>query len=575
LRSARKKNKARVGALYKEKIMKWISAKVMPILAIVSIALGACSPLPATVITATPAPIVIPSATSLPPLSDDVWNRIMANDQIVVGVAWDYPPFAYIDPNFQVVGFDIALIQEIGRRLDIPVDIQNFTFEGLTGALALNQIDIAVAAISITPERAAQMSFSPVYYVNQTAILARKDSKLDITNLNQMVGYRIGVQSGTVYENLVQTLLIDTGLMSADKMLSYMHPDEAIRDLLENRTDLVLIGQASARYYSARMDVGIVGQGFEQQDLAIAMRLNTPKLKFEIDRVLDNMLTDGTMLRLIQTHIQSDILADGLPTRTPPNVATPTPLPPVATQPPPACLDGMKFVSDITYTDENMKKPVYVKPGEQFVKTWRVQNTGNCTWTTSYQLFYAYGNVTAAKMGGQTLNIPGTVLPGQMVDLSVTLVAPTEPLIYQGFWQIKNASNVRFGQTIWVGITTVKDSIVPVATGLPPLENYCVVTIIAPTTTLNVLSNFDAVWSVKNISNESWSLDSTDYKFMNGTAMHTTARYDFTKTLEPGESMEIIVDMVAPATPNIYNTTWAIVSGSQTLCILSLTVTTK
>ena len=67
-------------------------------------------------------------------------------------------------------------------------------------------------------------------------------------------------------------------------------------------------------------------------------------------------------------------------------------------------------------------------------------------------------------MGGQPLNIPVNVLPGQLVDLSVTLVAPKDPFIYQGFWQIETDNGSRFGQTIWVAITTQTGENTPVAT---------------------------------------------------------------------------------------------------------------
>ncbi|RPH58678.1 MAG: hypothetical protein EHM81_09560 [Chloroflexi bacterium] len=570
--------------------MKRLLLRILPVLLIVSLFLGACAaPVPAVPLvviapSATPEPIIIPvtgatsavtptaSATSVAPQSDDVWDRIVANNKIVVGTAMDYPPFAYVDPNFQVVGFDIALIREIGRRLNIPIDIQNFTFEGLPGALQLNQVDLAIAAISITPERSSRMSFSPIYYVNQTAILGRNDSTVNIADLKQVAGLRVGVQRGTVYESMAQSALIDTQLMSADKLLSYMQADEAVRDLVANRVDLVILGQATARYYSAELGLKIVGNGFVQQDLAIAMRPGTPRLKAEIDRVMDAMLIDGTMLSLIQQYIQSDIL-NVLPTPIPTNQPTATAVPPVPTVAPPLCWDGMKFVADVTLDDNDMKNPPFIKPGEGFVKTWRIQNTGTCAWTSGYRLVYAYGNVAAAHMNGQPVNMPGNVTAGQVIDLSVTLIAPTAPLTYQGFWQMENASGLRFGQTIWVGITTLADPENPPSTVQPPAGNYCSVTLTAPLSSVTVHSSFDAVWTVKNISGTAWSPDSVDYKYISGTEMQEKDVYDLTETIKDGESAKIIVDMVGPATPGIYNTKWAIVSGNKTLCILNVSVT--
>ena len=555
--------------------MKSLILRILAASVIASMLLVSCSTpdmIPNTGSTSAPTIFLTSSATSPAPQSDDVWDQIMANKKIVVGTSWHYPPFSSVDPNFQVVGLDIALIEEIGRRLQIPVEIQNYAFEGLTAALQLNQIDIAVAAISVTPERASQMSFSPIYYVNEAAILARSDSLIpNITDFTQLAGFRVGVERGTTYESMAQSLLVDTALMSADKLLSYRQNDEAVRDLIEKRVDVVVVGQATASYYGARQDLRVVGKGFDQQNLAVAMRAETPRLKAEIDRVMNEMLTDGTILGFIHQYIQSDV-AGLLSTPIPPNPSTTTPVSPAPTLAPPACVDGMKFVADVSYWDNNMKNPPFVTPKEGFVKTWRLQNTGSCTWTPKYQLVYAYGNVAAAQMSGQPVNIPANVAPGQTIDLSVTLIAPFEPLTYQGFWQIENASGGQFGQTIWVGISTLADQDNPIATGQPS-GNYCVVTVTTPRNSITVLSNFDAVWTVRNISGNNWRTDSVDYKFISGTKMHKQAGYDLAQTINNGKSGEIIVDMLAPSEPGIYSATWAIVSGNRTLCILYMTVT--
>jgi hypothetical protein len=232
----------------------------------------------------------------------------------------------------------------------------------------------------------------------------------------------------------------------------------------------------------------------------------------------------------------------------------------------------MKFVADVSYGDNNMKNPPFVKHGEGFVKTWRVQNTGTCTWTPNYQLVFAYGNVTAAQMSGQPVNIPANVAPGQTLDLSVTLIAPYEPLTYQGFWQMENETGGRFGQTIWVAISTLADQDNPVATGQPS-GNYCTVSIAAPRSSVSVLSKFDAIWTIRNLSGYEWRTDSVDYQYIGGTKMHKQAGYDLTQTIKDGESAQIVVDMIAPDTPGLYNTTWAIASGSRTLCVLYVTVT--
>ncbi len=101
-----------------------------------------------------------------------------------------------------------------------------------------------------------------------------------------------------------------------------------------------------------------------------------------------------------------------------------------------AC-NAAQFVADVTIPDGT-----YINPGATFVKTWRLKNVGTCTWSTSYALVFFSG----AQMGGTSIVMfPKYVSPGQAVDLSVSLVGPTEAGVYQGFWKLKSASGTMFG----------------------------------------------------------------------------------------------------------------------------------
>jgi Ig-like domain from next to BRCA1 gene len=145
-----------------------------------------------------------------------------------------------------------------------------------------------------------------------------------------------------------------------------------------------------------------------------------------------------------------------VPTSITPVVQTPavTRVPPSPTSIP---CDRIKFVKDVTYPDNTE-----VAPGTSFIKTWRLQNDGSCTWTTAYTLVFAGGDSMGAPA---STPLTGNVAPGQTVDLSVTLTAPTDGGTYRGDYKLRNASNVVFGlgnanNPFFVQIK------VPVATGL-------------------------------------------------------------------------------------------------------------
>lgn len=128
-------------------------------------------------------------------------------------------------------------------------------------------------------------------------------------------------------------------------------------------------------------------------------------------------------------------------TRAPTSQAQPTALPPTQ-RPAPSFTpitycNWAAFVDDITVPDGTT-----ISPGTQFVKTWRLKNIGTCSWTTSYELYFLKGDY----MGGDAVvHIPAVIDPGETVDISITLTAPTAAGSYRGYWVLKTRNGELFG----------------------------------------------------------------------------------------------------------------------------------
>ncbi len=117
----------------------------------------------------------------------------------------------------------------------------------------------------------------------------------------------------------------------------------------------------------------------------------------------------------------------------------PTPAPVSETATPPGSdstpCDAARFVADVTIPDGTL-----FGFGAAFVKTWRLKNIGSCAWDTSYSLVFDAGD---AMGGPASLSLPGAVAPGQEIDLSVSLTAPTKAGKYRGYWRLQNAAGQR------------------------------------------------------------------------------------------------------------------------------------
>ncbi|MBK8987787.1 MAG: transporter substrate-binding domain-containing protein [Chloroflexi bacterium] len=407
--------------------------------------------------TATPIPPTVPAAS-------DPWERIRSSGKMVVGTSLDYPPFAFYNDAFQPEGFDIALIQEIAQILGVQVELRDTSFDGLAGALQLQQIDVAIAAISVTPEREASFDFSNVYFVSDDAILAGQNANIaSITSVGQLAAYRVGVQRSSVYQRWLQDSLVATGLMPAENLLIYQQATQALDDVRNGRIDLVVLDLPPAQTAVIAGGVKIVGQGLNPQRLAIGLINGATTTQTQINNALTQLQNSGRLNALVQQYLglRPEEIAP-LPTALP---VTATPFP---TATPVACIDQMTFVQDLNLDDRNMTAPPEISPGQPFRKWWRIRNSGTCTWDNRYALVFVSGNSPLAQMGGQPTFVQGQVLPGQTHDIYADLVSPLTPGTYQAFWSMRNPQGQIFGNRIWVGIRVPSPATpTPVATQTP------------------------------------------------------------------------------------------------------------
>ncbi len=115
---------------------------------------------------------------------------------------------------------------------------------------------------------------------------------------------------------------------------------------------------------------------------------------------------------------------------------------PTASSEPNGC-DNSAYIGDVTIPDGTI-----LTPGQNFQKTWKLQNTGSCTWSTSYRLVFLSGEA----MGGSATRVVTPVFPGSRADISVDLTAPDSVGTYTGTWRMQNAAGQLFGTSITVVI---------------------------------------------------------------------------------------------------------------------------
>jgi len=168
---------------------------------------------------------------------------------------------------------------------------------------------------------------------------------------------------------------------------------------------------------------------------------------FQAQATLD--MAETLIARMTQQAIPTATFTP-LPTATP--LATPTTLPTPTLQPTTAIYVPPAVTSTPTRTalclhatlisDGDIPDGKEMSPNQAFTKTWTFKNTGTCTWTTEFDIFFVSGDQMSAP---SVLDFPQTVKPGESVTISIPMVAPSAPGPYTGYWIFADQGAKRFG----------------------------------------------------------------------------------------------------------------------------------
>ncbi len=108
-----------------------------------------------------------------------------------------------------------------------------------------------------------------------------------------------------------------------------------------------------------------------------------------------------------------------------------------------------------TYPDGSL-----LSPGEEFVKTFTLENVGDTVWDEEYQLVFLEASPQGETMGSaESIPLSERVNPGEEIDISIALTAPQNGGVYTVVWGLVNgrgeAVNID-GGNIWVTIQVVE-----------------------------------------------------------------------------------------------------------------------
>lgn len=199
-----------------------------------------------------------------------------------------YQPFE-LSKDGKIVGFDIDIVEEIAKDLDVKQEVVDTPFEGIqTGEdLSTGKCDISAAGITITDVRKKVIDFSEPYFDATQALLVPADSK--IASLEELAGKKIGVQAATTGEIYAQEKAPDAELVQFEDLA-----------LLETA---VQTGQVDAAindngvlldFARNNSDVKVSTEFATGEQYGLGVRPGNKALLVAVNKTLDRIKDDGT-----------------------------------------------------------------------------------------------------------------------------------------------------------------------------------------------------------------------------------------------------------------------------------------
>ena len=204
-------------------------------------------------------------------------------------------PFEYQDPSRpdKLVGFEVEIVEAIGRILGRPTEFVQNQWEGLIPGLERGDYDIVVSGIEITPDRAKVVAFSRPYYVTFEQLAVRRGTR-DIASLEDCRGRRVGTLKGSLAQRMLEARG-DIDVWSYDGQIN------AYEDLRNRRTDAVLLDHIIALYNVRPVpELEMVGAPIGRLEYGIAIRKAETALRDDVDRALGAMLASGELRRILE-----------------------------------------------------------------------------------------------------------------------------------------------------------------------------------------------------------------------------------------------------------------------------------
>lgn len=237
--------------------------------------------------------------TAMPALPDSMKSMGV----LKAGVRCDQPPYGFKNETGNFAGIEVEMAIQIAAwafgSAD-KIELTCVTAENRIPQLNGKKVDVLIATLGVTPERARVVDFSKAYRWGGSDVMVAKDSP--IKKLDDLAGKTVIILKGTTQakwfeDNMpkVETLRLNTA-------------SDALQSLKQGRGDAYSHDAATLIVIAAKdPTLRLVGEPFAVSDAAVGVRKNEEVWLGYINAALDRMQTEGLYLKWAEKWVPAEI----------------------------------------------------------------------------------------------------------------------------------------------------------------------------------------------------------------------------------------------------------------------------
>ena len=216
-----------------------------------------------------------------------------------------FPPYEYIEGG-EIVGIDAEIAAAIAEKLGLEVQIEDMEFDAIIEAVKSGKVDIGLAGMTVTPDRAEEVNFTASYATGVQVVIVTEDSAIASVDdlFAEGASHVIGVQRNTTGDLYTTWDLEDAGLATIDR---YSKGAEAVQALKTGKVDCVVIDNEPAKAFVAEVEgLKILDTEYILEEYAGAMSKDNAELFEAVNVALEELIADGTTQAIIDKYISAE-----------------------------------------------------------------------------------------------------------------------------------------------------------------------------------------------------------------------------------------------------------------------------